>query len=44
MRTQRPAWVGLDLPLLVVVIILAVFGIVMVYSASADFSFQTTGL
>jgi len=32
----------LDLPLLVVVIILAVFGIVMVYSASADWSFQTT--
>jgi cell division protein FtsW len=41
-RTQAPKWVGLDLPLLVVVIILAVFGIVMVYSASADWSFQTT--
>jgi cell division protein FtsW len=41
-RSQRPAWVGLDLPLLVIVIILAVFGIVMVYSASADFSFQNT--
>ena len=42
-RTQRPTWVGLDVPLLLVVIILAVFGIVMVYSASADFSFQNTG-
>lgn len=42
-RTQAPKWVGLDLPLLLVVIILAVFGIVMVYSASADWSFQTTG-
>ncbi len=41
-KGQRPAWMGLDLPLLVVVIILAVFGIVMVYSASADWSFQTT--
>jgi cell division protein FtsW len=42
-KGQRPAWMGLDLPLLVVIIILAVFGIVMVYSASADWSFQTTG-
>mgnify|MGYP001134394524 FL=1 len=41
-KGQRPAWMGLDLSLLVVVIILAVFGIVMVYSASADWSFQTT--
>ena len=42
-KTQRPTWVGMDIPLLLIVIILAVFGIVMVYSASADFSFQNTG-
>jgi cell division protein FtsW len=42
-HTQRPGWVGVDIPLLLVVIILAVFGIVMVYSASADFSFRNTG-
>ena len=41
-KGQRPAWVGLDLPLLVIVVILALFGIVMVYSASADWSFRTT--
>lgn len=39
-RTQRPPWFGLDIPLLLVVIMLAVFGIVMVYSASADYAFR----
>ena len=39
MRTQRPPWFGLDIPLLLVAILLAIFGIVMVYSASADYSF-----
>ncbi len=42
-RTQRPPWFGLDIPLLLVVILLAIFGIVMLYSASADYSFRYLG-
>jgi cell division protein FtsW len=42
-RTHRPAWLGFDIPLLLVVISLLVFGILMVYSASADFSYQVYG-
>ena len=39
-RTSRPAWLGFDIPLVLVIISLIVFGILMVYSASADFSFR----
>ena len=39
-RTSRPAWLGFDIPLVLVIISLIVFGVLMVYSASADFSFR----
>jgi len=40
---QRPLRLGLDVPLLLTTITLLVFGILMVYSASWDFSYNTTG-
>lgn len=39
-RTHRPAWLGVDILLVLVIIALIVFGALMVYSASADYSFQ----
>src|SRR4030066_559594 len=42
-RIHRPKRLGFDVPLLLVVISLALFGILMVYSASADYSFQIYG-
>ncbi len=40
---QRPLRLGFDVPLLLAAITLLVFGILMVYSASWDFSYNTTG-
>jgi cell division protein FtsW len=42
-KTHRPARLGFDVPLLLVVIALMLFGMLMVYSASADYSFQVYG-
>ncbi|OGN94481.1 MAG: hypothetical protein A2Z71_09905 [Chloroflexi bacterium RBG_13_50_21] len=42
-KTKRPARLGFDVPLLLVVIALILFGMLMVYSASADYSFQVYG-
>jgi cell division protein FtsW len=42
-RTHRPAWLGIDVPLVLVIISLIVFGILMVYSSSADFSYRIFG-
>jgi cell division protein FtsW len=42
-KIHRPKRLGFDVPLLLVVISLALFGILMVYSASADYSFQIYG-
>jgi cell division protein FtsW (lipid II flippase) len=42
-KTHRPKRLGFDVPLLLVVISLILFGILMVYSASADYSFQIYG-
>jgi cell division protein FtsW len=42
-KTHRPARLGFDVPLLLVVISLILFGMLMVYSASADYSFQVYG-
>ncbi len=42
-KTRRPRRLGFDVPLLLVVISLILFGILMVYSASADYSFQIYG-
>ncbi len=38
--TTQPVRLGIDVPLLLVTITLLIFGSLMVYSASADFSFQ----
>ncbi len=40
---RRPAPIGLDIPLLLAVIALGVFGLLMLYSASADFSLLVYG-
>ena len=42
-KVRRPKRLGFDVPLLLVVISLALFGILMVYSASADYSYQVYG-
>jgi cell division protein FtsW len=42
-KTHRPMRLGFDVPLLLVVISLVLFGMLMVYSASADYSFQVYG-
>jgi cell division protein FtsW len=42
-KVHRPRRLGFDVPLLLVVISLVLFGILMVYSASADYSFQVYG-
>jgi len=42
-KAHRPARLGFDVPLLLVVISLILFGMLMVYSASADYSFQVYG-
>jgi len=42
-KVHRPAWLGFDIPLVLVIISLLIFGILMVYSASADYSFQVFG-
>ncbi|OGO60803.1 MAG: hypothetical protein A2032_02055 [Chloroflexi bacterium RBG_19FT_COMBO_49_13] len=42
-KVHRPKRLGFDVPLLLVVISLILFGILMVYSASADYSFQIYG-
>jgi cell division protein FtsW len=42
-KTKRPKRLGFDVPLLLVVISLILFGILMVYSASADYSYQVYG-
>jgi len=42
-KVHRPRRLGFDVPLLLVVISLLLFGILMVYSASADYSFQIYG-
>jgi len=42
-KTKRPPRLGFDVPLLLVVISLILFGMLMVYSASADYSFQVYG-
>ena len=42
-KAHRPARLGFDVPLLMVVISLILFGMLMVYSASADYSFQVYG-
>src|SRR5512137_1707418 len=42
-KTHRPSRLGFDVPFLLVVISLVLFGILMVYSASADYSFQVFG-
>lgn len=42
-KVHRPRRLGFDVPLLLVVISLILFGILMVYSASADYSFQIYG-
>jgi cell division protein FtsW len=42
-KVRRPPRLGFDVPLLLVVIALILFGMLMVYSASADYSFQVYG-
>jgi cell division protein FtsW len=42
-KTKHPPRLGFDVPLLLVVIALILFGMLMVYSASADYSFQVYG-
>ncbi len=42
-KVHRSKHLGFDVPLLLVVISLLLFGILMVYSASADYSFQVYG-
>ncbi len=42
-KTHRPTRLGFDVPFLLVVIALILFGMLMVYSASADYSFQVYG-
>ena len=42
-KVHHPARLGFDVPLLLVVISLILFGTLMVYSASADFSFRVYG-
>ncbi len=42
-KAHRPPRLGFDVPLLLVVIALILFGMLMVYSASADYSFQVYG-
>jgi len=42
-KVHRPPRLGFDVPLLLVVIALVLFGMLMVYSASADYSFQVYG-
>src|SRR4030066_2583452 len=42
-KVHRAKRLSFDVPLLLVVISLALFGILMVYSASADYSFQVYG-
>lgn len=42
-KTHRPTRLGFDVPLLLVVISLILFGMLMVYSASADYSYQVYG-
>jgi cell division protein FtsW len=42
-KAHRPKRLGFDVPLLLVVISLILFGMLMVYSASADYSFQVYG-
>jgi len=42
-KVHRPRRLSFDVPLLLVVIALVLFGILMVYSASADYSFQIYG-
>ncbi len=42
-KTRRPARLRIDVPLLLVVISLMLFGMLMVYSASADYSYQVYG-
>src|SRR4030042_3501573 len=42
-KTRRPARLGIDVPLLLVVSSLMLFGMLMVYSASADYSYQVYG-
>jgi len=41
--SQRPVRLGLDVPLLLATVTLVVFGLLMVYSASWDFAYQTRG-
>lgn len=42
-KVRRPRRLSFDVPLLLVVISLVLFGILMVYSASADYSYQVYG-
>jgi cell division protein FtsW len=42
-KGYKPRRLSFDVPLLLVVISLVLFGILMVYSASADYSFQVYG-
>ncbi len=42
-KARRPARLRFDVPLLLVVISLMLFGMLMVYSASADYSYQVFG-
>ncbi len=42
-KAHRPPRLGFDVPLLLVVIALLLFGMLMVYSASADYSYQVYG-
>ena len=42
-KVHRPPRLGFDVPLVLVVIALLLFGMLMVYSASADYSFQIYG-
>jgi cell division protein FtsW len=42
-KVHRSARLGFDVPFLLVVIALVLFGMLMVYSASADYSFQVYG-
>ncbi len=42
-KAHRPPRLGFDVPLMLVVIALILFGMLMVYSASADYSFQVYG-
>ena len=43
LKGHHPKRLGFDVPLLLVVISLMLFGILMVYSASADYSYQIYG-